>query len=80
MLAGDADRFADPLTPMKDAVGAYRCPQWRYQGLAHGRWHPIVVEAHPLVRVFECGPNDVLQTGVLRRISHRCSLRQFSLG
>ena len=52
----------------------------RHLVLAHERWHPIVVEVHPLARVFECGPNNVLQTGVLRRMSHRCSLRQFSLG
>ena len=44
------------------------------------RRHPVVRERHPLARVFQRGPDHVLQAGRLRRGGHGFRLRQFLLG
>src|SRR5437867_10509286 len=52
----------------------------RYLVLAQQGGHPVVLERHPLARVFEGRPNHVLELGGLRRSRHVASLGKLPLG
>src|SRR6266540_4338570 len=52
----------------------------RHLVLAHQGGHPVVVERHPLARVFEGRPDHVLEPGGLRRSRHVAGLGQLPLG
>ncbi len=52
----------------------------RHLVLAHERGHAIVAERHPLARVFERGPDHVLDAGVLRGLGHGGGFGQLLLG
>jgi len=42
--------------------------------------HAVIAERHPLPRIFECGPDDMLQARSLGRRSHGLHFGDFFLG
>ena len=63
----------------EDVVGLALGVKVRHLVFAHEGGHAVVAEGHPLARVFEGGPDDVLQAGVLRRLGHGGGVGQFLL-
>jgi hypothetical protein len=66
--------------PTEYLVGFALGVEVRHLILTHEGGHAIVAERHPLTRVFQAGPDDVLVAGVLGGVGHGGCLGQLLLG